>query len=152
MVRREKMEKLKVLVTDSRNKFLKIFGKELAKELILAEDPFRLNGCAQIFKYRIYVVYNKTELTEFLSLRDKKAAALFCLLDGREKEAAIFLKHLSDLFILEGYKTNKRIGKELKLYFSSSSFPDRPFDASGRNLASKQQPSLDFFKAVVFFR
>ena len=145
------MEKLKVLVSDSRNKFLKIFGKEMDKELILEKDPFQLCRSAQIFKYRIYVVYNKAELTEFLSLRDKKAAALFCLLDSRDIEADIFLEHLSDIFILEGYKSNKRISKELKLYFSSSSSSDRAFGASERNSASKQQPSPDFFKAVVFF-
>lgn len=140
------IKKIKVLLHDPKGLFNKIFQKDLGNEFELTDSS--TENTINNFDPSIFVVYNKSDLIDFLKLEKKGSNILVCLFSKRLSENLSFLEEISDLIVLDSYKTRKRIVKDLKLYLKNNkqSAEDDISDS-----AKNQAPFHSFFKTVLLF-
>lgn len=148
------MEKEKVLVRDDKGVFLKMFKEKLIDEFDFTESLFLMSKKAEIKNIDrfIFVVYNKQELIKFLKLDKKGSIVLVCLFDEKLRNNISFLEEISNLIVLDGYKTKRKIISDIKLHLKSSSNFKKPiadFDLPHSNISKVQYHS--FFKSMFLF-
>lgn len=146
------MEKERILVRDNKGVFLKMFKRRFKNEFDFFENPFlyKNENEATEFDRSIFVVYDKSELLEFLQLEKKGTNVLVCLFNKQLHDSLSFLQEVKSLILLDSSKTRFEIIKELKLYFNgkpnSTEKPEINVPAS--NIISTQ--FNNFYKALFF--
>jgi len=147
------MEKERVLVCDNKGIFLKMFKRRFKNEFDFFENSFlsKNENEAAKFDRSIYVVYDKSELVEFLQLEKKGTNVLVCLFNKQLYDSLSFLQEVKSLILLDSSKTRIEIIKELKSHFKNKS--DLVPETSEMKLAASNIMSIkfnNFYKALFF--
>lgn len=143
-------EKIKVLISDHKGLFSRMFGKELTEEFDIITNSSLVNNQVEMkdFDRLITVVYNKLELRDFLEIEEKKSNILVCLFNKRLYTKISFIEEINDLIVLDGYKTKKRIVKDLKSHLKKASQFQNPQAKSVFSNYGEQMYFHRFFKTV----
>jgi len=142
------VKKRKVLVRDPKGLFNKIFQKDLGNEFELTDSSTENKNAVNHSGQSVFVVYNKSDLIDFLKLEKKGSNILVCLFSKRLSENLSFLEEISDLIVLDSYKTRKRIIKDLKLHLKNNKqSAEHDIPDSHKN----QTQFHGFFKTVLLF-
>lgn len=143
------MKKEKVLVRDQNEAFLKIFRKDLVDEFQFVETSLKDNKTefSDINRF-VHVVYNKSELIEFLNLEKRGSNILVCLFNEQLYANSSFIEEIFDLITIDGYKTKREVIRDLKAHFKNT--PQLKFSNDSSSDAYKKQ-SHGFFKTILFF-
>jgi hypothetical protein len=147
------MEKERVLVCDNKGIFLKMFKRRFKNEFDFFENSFlsKNENEAAKFDRSIYVVYDKSELVEFLQLEKKGTNVLVCLFNKQLYDSLSFLQEVKSLILLDSSKTRIEIIKELKSHFKNKS--DLVPETSEMKFAASNIMSIkfnNFYKALFF--
>ncbi|MCC9065607.1 hypothetical protein [Flavobacterium piscisymbiosum] len=147
------MEKERVLVRDNKGVFLKMFKRRFKSEFDFFESAFTYKNENESteFNRSIFVIYEKSELLEFLQLDKKGTNVLVCLFNKQLYDSLSFLEEVKSLILLDSSKTRFEIIKELKMYFTGefdavTKSPEMNFQAS--NIMSTKFGN--FHKALFF--
>lgn len=147
------MQKERILVRDNKGVFLKMFKRRFKNEFDFFENSFLYkneNESAE-FDRSIFVVYEKSELVNFLQLDKKGTNDLVCLFDKQLYDSLSFLEDVKSLILLDSSKTRFEIIKELKQYFTGK--PDAVTEKSEMNFQASTILSAkfdNFYKALFF--
>lgn len=146
------MEKDRVLVYDNKKIFLKMFKRKFENEFDFSESCLFKENEAETkdFDRFIYIIYEKTELLQFLEMNKKESNVLVCLFDKQLYDSLSFLEEMNSLILLDSSKTRTEIVKELKAYFSK---PDPALRISEANYTSSNHLQTQFnglYKAMFF--
>ncbi|MCA1919688.1 MAG: hypothetical protein LDL38_09835 [Flavobacterium piscis] len=147
------MEKERVLVCDNKGIFLKMFKRRFKNEFDFFENSFlsKNENEAAKFDRSIYVVYDKSELVEFLQLEKKGTNVLVCLFNKQLYDSLSFLQEVKSLILLDSSKTRIEIIKELQSHFKNKS--DLVPETSEMKFAASNIMSIkfnNFYKALFF--
>lgn len=147
------MEKERVLVCDNKGIFLKMFKRRFKNEFDFFENSFLSKNENEAVKFdrSIYVVYDKSELVEFLQLEKKGTNVLVCLFNRQLYDSLSFLQEVKSLILLDSSKTRIEIIKELKSHFKNKS--DLVPETSEMKFAASNIMSIkfnNFYKALFF--
>ncbi|MNL11017.1 hypothetical protein D3C87_1318350 [compost metagenome] len=117
------MEREKVLVRDSRGVFLKMFRRKFKDEFDFSGNSFLIENENDYkdFDRSIFVVYDKSEMIDYLKLEKKGSNALVCLFNKQLYSSLTFLQEINNLILLDETKTKPEIVKDLKAYFKKTS-------------------------------
>lgn len=116
------MEREKVLVRDNKGVFLKMFKRKFKAEFDFSEKSFLIeneNDCKD-FDRSIFVVYDKSEMIDYLKLEKKGPNVLVCLFNKQLYSGLTFLQEVNNLILLDESKTKPEIVKDLKAHFNRS--------------------------------
>jgi hypothetical protein len=147
------IKKEKVLVRDNKGAFLKMFKRKFKNEFEFSEDSFLLENGSELknFDRSIFVVYDKTELIDFLKLEKKGTNVMLCLFDKQLHNSFTFFKDIKNLFLVDASQNRTEIFKDLKIYFTSKSdFVPKLPDMKFLNL-NPGQVQFDNFQKALFF-
>ena len=110
------MEREKVLVRDNKGIFLKMFKRKFKNEFNFFENSFLIDNENDYkdFDRSIFVVYNKSEMIDYLKLEKKGSNVLVCLFDKKLYTSLAFLQEINNLILLDESKTKPEIVKETK--------------------------------------
>lgn len=147
------MEKERVLVCDNKGIFLKMFKRRFKNEFDFFENSLLSENANEAAKFdrSIYVVYDKSELVEFLQLEKKGTNVLVCLFNKQLYDSLSFLQEVKSLILLDSSKTRIEIIKELKSHFKNKS--DLVPETSEMKFAASNIMSIkfnNFYKALFF--
>lgn len=147
------MEKERVLVCDNKGIFLKMFKRRFKNEFDFFENSLLSENANEAAKFdrSIYVVYDKSELVEFLQLEKKGTNVLVCLFNKQLYDSLSFLQEVKSLILLDSSKTRIEIIKELKSHFKNKS--DLVPETSEMKFAASNILSIkfnNFYKALFF--
>jgi len=147
------MEKERVLVCDNKGIFLKMFKRRFKNEFDFFENSLLSENENEAAKFdrSIYVVYDKSELVEFLQLEKKGTNVLVCLFNKQLYDSLSFLQEVKSLILLDSSKTRIEIIKELKSHFKNKS--DLVPETSEMKFAASNIMSIkfnNFYKALFF--
>lgn len=147
------MEKERVLVCDNKGIFLKMFKRRFKNEFDFFENSLLSENANEATKFdrSIYVVYDKSELVEFLQLEKKGTNVLVCLFNKQLYDSLSFLQEVKSLILLDSSKTRIEIIKELKSHFKNKS--DLVPETSEMKFAASNIMSIkfnNFYKALFF--
>ena len=147
------MEKERVLVCDNKGIFLKMFKRRFKNEFDFFENSLLSENENEAAKFdrSIYVVYDKSELLEFLQLEKKGTNVLVCLFNKQLYDSLSFLQEVKSLILLDSSKTRIEIIKELKSHFKNKS--DLVPETSEMKFAASNIMSIkfnNFYKALFF--
>lgn len=153
MVKMVCLEDKEHLEQDNKGVFLKMFKRNFKEEFDFFEKCFvyKNENESKDFDRSIFVVYDKSELIEFLKLDKKGVNVLVCLFDKQLYESLSFLEEVKSLILFDSSKTRTEIIKELKSHFRSKSafvpeLSEMKFPTS--NIISTQ--FNNFYKALFF--
>ncbi|WP_428232282.1 hypothetical protein [Flavobacterium sp.] len=96
-----------------------MFKKNFVHEFNFSENSFLCKSEQIDFDSSIFVVYNKSELLDFLRLDKKGENVLVCLFNKQLYDSLSFLGEVKNSFLLDNFKTRIEIIKELRLHFKS---------------------------------
>jgi len=147
------MEKERVLVCDNKGIFLKMFKRRFKNEFDFFENSLLSENANEATKFdrSIYVVYDKSELVEFLQLEKKGTNVLVCLFNKQLYDSLSFLQEVKSLILLDSSKTRIEIIKELQSHFKNKS--DLVPETSEMKFAASNIMSIkfnNFYKALFF--
>jgi len=147
------MEKERVLVCDNKGIFLKMFKRRFKNEFDFFENSLLSENANEAAKFdrSIYVVYDKSELVEFLQLEKKGTNVLVCLFNKQLYDSLSFLQEVKSLILLDSSKTRIEIIKELQSHFKNKS--DLVPETSEMKFAASNIMSIkfnNFYKALFF--
>ena len=144
------MEKKRVLVQDNKGVFLKMFKRTFKDEFNFFEKSFSfINECAS-FDRSIFVVYDKSELIEYLNMDNKGSNVLVCLFNKQLYGSLVFLEEMNNLILLDESKTKSEIIKDLKAYFNKKSDETEIKKTVFGNSTIFQTQFHNFHKAMFF--
>lgn len=115
------MEKERILVRDNKGVFLKMFKRTFKSDFDFFEDSllYKNENESEEFDRSVFVIYDKSELLEFLKLDKKGTSFLVCLFNKQLCDSFSFLEEVKSLILMDNSKTRAEITKELKLYFNN---------------------------------
>jgi hypothetical protein len=93
-----------------------MFKRKFKKEFDFSENSFQLENENDYkdFDRSIFVVYDKTEMIDYLRLEKKGSNVLVCLFDRGLYSSVTFLEEINNLILLDASKTKLEIVKDLK--------------------------------------
>lgn len=108
------VEKEQVLVRDNKGIFLKMFKRRFKDEFDFSESSLfnKLKGDTKFDRY-IYVLYDKSELLEFLKIEQNNTNILVCLFDKQLYSSMLLLEEIKNLILVDSSKTRAEIIKDL---------------------------------------
>jgi hypothetical protein len=117
------MEREKVLVRDNRGIFLKMFKRKFKDEFDFSGNSFLIENENDYkdFDRSIFVVYDKSEMIDYLKLEKKGTNVLVCLFNKQLYSSLSFLQEINNLILLDESKTKPEIVKDLKAHFKRTS-------------------------------
>ena len=103
-----------------------MFKRKFKNEFDFSEKSFLIENENDFkdFNRSIFVVYNKTEMIEYLKLEKKGSNILVCLFNKQLYSSLAFLQEINNLVLLDESKTKPEIVKDLKAHFKYTSKPD----------------------------
>ncbi|QOG00566.1 hypothetical protein [Flavobacterium sp. MDT1-60] len=119
------MEREKVLVRDNKGVFLKMFKRKFKDEFDFSGNSFLIENENDYkdFDRSIFVVYDKTEMIDYLKLEKKGANVLVCLFNKQLYGSLAFFQEINNLILLDESKTKPEILKDLKAHFKKAQEP-----------------------------
>lgn len=145
------MKRERVLVQDNKGIFLKMFKRTFKDEFNFFENSSSLKNELLSFDRFIYVVYDKFELIDYLSMDKKGLNVLVCLFNKQLYGSLLFMEEMNNLILLDESKTKPEIVKDLKNYFNKKS---DTVERNTQGLVSDstifQTQFLNFQKAMFF--
>lgn len=156
MVKVEKtvsVEEMERQEKDNQGVFLKMFKRKFKEEFEFSEDSFLLeNGSKpKDFERSIFVVYNKTELIDFLKLEKKGTNVMICFFDKHLHNSLLYFNEIKNLKLLDASKSRTELLKDLKSYFKDTSdFISKIPEIKFSNPAVYQS-QFDSFQKALFF-
>jgi len=113
------MEREKVLVRDNKGVFLKMFKRKFKDEFDFSGNSFLIENENDYkdFDRSIFVVYDKSEMIDYLKLEKKGTNVLVCLFNKQLYSSLSFLQEINNLILLDESKTKPEIVKDLKDHF-----------------------------------
>ncbi|MBF4516726.1 hypothetical protein IRZ71_10235 [Flavobacterium sp. ANB] len=103
------------------------------------------------FDRSIFVIYEKSELIEFLKLEKKETNVMVCFFNKQLHNSLLLLDEIKNLKIIDASQSRTEIFKDLKLYFNNTSdyvakIPEIKFSKK-----SLYQSPFDNFQKALFF-
>ncbi|WP_291148581.1 hypothetical protein [Flavobacterium sp. UBA7680] len=140
-------------IEDNQGVFLKMFKRKFKEEFEFSEDSFLLeNGSKpKDFERSIFVVYDKSELIDFLKLEKKGTNVMVCFFNKHLHNSLLYFNEIKNLKLVDASKSRNELLKELKSYFKDTSdfiskIPEIKFSNSTVN-----QTQLDSLQKALFF-
>ena len=130
-----------------------MFKRKFKNEFEFSEDSFLLKDeeKAKEFDHSIFVVYDKSELIDFLKLDYKGRNFLLCLFDKQLQVKLSIFDEIKNFNLIDASKTRAEVFKDLKLYFKKKTDSATKFrDMNFLNFKNKEMPDDDFQKALFF--
>ncbi|TDO94936.1 hypothetical protein [Flavobacterium sp. 245] len=99
-----------------------MFKRNFKKNFDFSENSFLLENENDYkdFDRSIFVVYDKTEMIDYLRLEKKGSNVLVCLFDRGLYSSVTFLEEINNLILLDPSKTKPEIVKDLKAHFEKN--------------------------------
>jgi hypothetical protein len=138
---------------DNKGIFLKMFKRKFKNEFDFTEDTFLLKNENDFenFDRSIFVVYDKSEMIEYLKLEKKGANVLVCLFNKQLYGSLTFMNEINNLVLLDGSKTKPEIVKDLKLHLKRTLQPEEQAAKTVfTNSTIFQTQFYNFYKALFF--
>ena len=128
------------MLHDNKGVFLKMFKRKFKNEFDFSENSFLIENENDYkdFDRSIFVVYDKSEMIEYLKLEKKGSNVLVCLFNKQLHGSFTFLQEINNLILLDESKTKPEIVKDLKAHFKRT--PD----------LSEQMPKSVFSSSAIF--
>lgn len=130
-----------------------MFKRKFKEEFEFSEDSFLLeNGSRpKDFERSIFVVYDKSELIDFLKLEKKGTNVMVCFFNKHLHNSLLYFNEIKNLKLVDASKSRNELLKELKSYFKDTSdfiskIPEIKFSNSTVN-----QTQLDSLQKALFF-
>ncbi len=130
-----------------------MFKRRFKEEFEFSEDSFLLeNGSRpKDFERSIFVVYDKSELIDFLKLEKKGTNVMVCFFNKHLHNSLLYFNEIKNLKLVDASKSRNELLKELKSYFKDTSdfiskIPEIKFSNSTVN-----QTQLDNLQKALFF-
>lgn len=119
------MEREKILVRDNKGVFLKMFKRKFKDEFDFFGNSFLIENENDYkdFDRSIFVVYDKTEMINYLKLEKKGSNVLVCLFNKQLYSSLTFFQEINNLILLDESKTKPEIVKDLKAHFKKTPEP-----------------------------
>jgi len=116
------MGREKILVRDNKGVFLKMFKRKFKDEFDFSGNSFLIENEDDYkdYDHSIFVVYDKSEMIEYLKLEKKGSNVLVCLFNKQLYASLTFLQEINNLILLDESKTKPDIIKDLKAYFKKT--------------------------------
>lgn len=148
MIRKER-----VLVRDNKKVFLKMFKRKFKDEFEFSEDSFLLKNEEESkdFDRSIFVIYEKSELIDFLKLDKKGRNVMICFSNKNLLSGLFFLEDIKNLCLVDITKSRTEIFRDLKAYFKNKSdlMPKLP-EIAFTNPSITQMQFNSFQKALLY--
>lgn len=147
------MEKKSVLVRDNKGVFLKMFKRKFKEEFEFSEDSFLLeNGTkSEGFDRTVFVVYEKSELIDFLKLDKKGTNVMVCFFNKQLHNSLSLFDEVKNLKIIDASKSRTEIFKDLKSYFIKTSDFGTKIPVIKFTNTNIYQTQFDNFQKAFFF-
>ncbi|WP_125723063.1 hypothetical protein [Flavobacterium ustbae] len=142
------MQKEKVLVFDSKDTFLKMFKRRFKENFDFIEESF-FDKKEKEFDRIVYVIYNHSELLNFLSNGKRGTNILVCLFNVQFYRSLSFLEETNNLILFDELKTRTEIVVELKNFFSSK-LDQKQEEKSFKPSQISQKKFQDYYRAMYF--
>jgi len=143
------MKKDRILVHDKKGNFLKMFKRKLKVEFdFYTTSLFVTENQSNDFDYSIFVIYDKTELIEYLKCDKKDSNNLLCLFDKRLFSSLNLLEGIKNLILIDDSKTRKEVIKELKLHFENDFENEEQQKSVFTNSTVHQNQFQNLYKAL----
>jgi hypothetical protein len=147
------MEETEHQEQDNQGVFLKMFRRSFKKEFEFSEDSFLLeNGSKpKDFERSIFVVYDKSELIDFLKLEKKGTNVMVCFFNKHLHNSLLYFNEIKNLKLIDASKSRNELLKELNSYFKDTSdFISKIPEIKFSNPAVSHT-QLDSFQKALFF-
>ncbi|MDR6763255.1 hypothetical protein J2Y38_003474 [Flavobacterium sp. 2755] len=130
-----------------------MFKRKFKEEFEFSEDSFLLeNGSKpKDFERSIFVVYDKSELIDFLKLEKKGTNVMVCFFNKHLHNSLLYFNEIKNLKLIDASKSRNELLKELNSYFKDTSdfiskIPEIKFLTPALN-----QTQLDSLQKALFF-
>lgn len=139
-------------VRDNKGIFLKMFKRKFKDEFEFSEESFLLENNTKFkdFERSIFVIYEKSELMEFLKLDKKGTNVMVCFFNKHLHNCLLYFDGIKNLVMLDASKSRTEILNDLKFYFKKSDLiskiPEIKFSDTGI-----YQKHFDNFQKALFF-
>jgi hypothetical protein len=146
------MEKERILVRDNKGIFVKMCRRKFKDEFEFSEDSFLLeNGNKpDDFDRSIFVVYNKSELTDFFKLDIKGSSIMICVFDKQLYDSLSFFAEMKKIIIIDASKTKMEIFKDLDLYFNHKADAEIKLQETSLSYRRIRQMQFEKFREALF--
>ena len=103
-----------------------MFKRKFKNEFDFYEDTFLIDNENDYkdFDRSIFVVYDKSEMIDYLKLEKKGSNVLVCLFNKHLYSSLAFLQEINNLILLDESKTKPEIVKDLQAHFNNTSKTD----------------------------
>ncbi|MCP2028230.1 hypothetical protein L1276_003400 [Flavobacterium sp. HSC-32F16] len=130
-----------------------MFKRKFKNNFEFSEDSFLLKNESKPGNYdrSIFVVYDKTELLDFLRLEKKGTHVMVCLFNKQLHNSFSFFKDIKNLFLIDGSQSRTEIFKDLSVYFSSKSDFVPKIPNMKRSKLNSSEIKLDNLQKALFF-
>ncbi|KUJ63565.1 hypothetical protein AR687_02445 [Flavobacteriaceae bacterium CRH] len=130
-----------------------MFKRKFKKGFEFYENSFLIKNESEpaFFDRSIFVIYEKSELIEFLKLEKKGTNVMICFFNKQLYNSLIFLDEIKNLKVIDASQSRTEIIKDLKLYFNNTS--DYLAKIPEINFPEKNvyQAHFDNFQKALFF-
>lgn len=130
-----------------------MFKRKFKEDFEFYENSFLLKSESEPgdFDRSIFVVYDKSELIEFLKLEKKGTNVMACFFNKQLLNSLFFLEEIKNLKIIDASQSRTEIIKDLKLYFNNTSdyiakIPEIKFLKT-----NSYQTQFDNYQKALFF-
>lgn len=130
-----------------------MFRRKFKGDFEFYENSFLLKNDIEScdFDRSVFVIYDKSELIEFLKLKKKGTNVMICFFNKQLLNSLIFLDEIKNVKLIDASRSRTEITADLKLYFNNTSdyiakIPEIKF--SRRNIYKAQ---FDDFQKALFF-
>ena len=130
-----------------------MFKRKFKNEFNFFENSFLIDNENDYkdFDRSIFVVYNKSEMIDYLKLEKKGSNVLVCLFDKKLYTSLAFLQEINNLILLDESKTKPEIVKDLQSHFNNTSKPNEQISKSVFGSSAIFQTQFYNLYSALFF-
>lgn len=116
------MRKEKIVVRDNKKLFLKMFKRKFKEKFEFSEASFLLENIndSKSFDRSVFVIYDKSELTDFFKLEIKSSNIMVCLFDKQLHDSLSYFAEMKKIILIDASKTKMELYKDLEAYFNNT--------------------------------
>ncbi|MBF4466444.1 hypothetical protein [Flavobacterium sp. LC2016-12] len=130
-----------------------MFKRKFKNEFDFSENSFLIENENDFknFDRSIFVVYDKSEMIDYLKLEKKGANVLVCLFNRQLYGSLAFLQEINNLILLDESKTKPEIVKDLKAHFNNTPKSDEQISKSLFGSSAIFQTQFHNLYSALFF-
>ena len=130
-----------------------MFRRKFKNEFDFSGDSFLIQNENDSKNYdrSIFVVYDKSEMIDYLKLEKKGSNVLVCLFNKQLYSSLSFMQEINNLILLDESKTKPEIVKDLKAHFRRSPEPNTQESKTVFGSSSIFQTQFHNFYNALFF-